>query len=241
MLPLQGANTCVMAARLGAQALLVGKVGDDEHGAAYLAHLRAEGVATQHVGVAAHTTTGIATILLEAASGENQIVIVPGANAALGPAEVATVAADSAAVDNCRVLATVLEVGNEAVSAALQLGRSVGARTVLNAAPAPVAGLAADILAATDILVVNETEAEVLAGCGEDAEGGWTAAAGRLLDLGCHSVVITLGAAGAVVVEAGRPGLVALPAPQVGRLLIFSPVRIALFMAYRYQYQFVQI
>ncbi len=99
-----------MAARLGARALLVGKVGDDEHGSAYLARLRAEGVSTARVGVAAGSTTGIATILLESASGENQIVIVPGANAALSAQDVAAAAADAA---DCRVVATVLEVGSQ--------------------------------------------------------------------------------------------------------------------------------
>jgi ribokinase len=223
---MQGANTCVMAARLGAQSILVGKVGEDEHGAAYLAHLAAEGVTTKYTRAVPATTTGIATILLESASGENQIVIVPGANAALGPADVAAAAADSAVISNCRVVATVLEVGRDAVAAALRLGRSIGARTVLNAAPAPAAGLEPAILEATDVLVVNETEAEVLAGCGEDEVGGWAAAADRLLKLGCRSVVITLGAAGAVVAEADRPGLVALPAPKVGppSLLTGQPV-----------------
>jgi ribokinase len=99
-----------MAARLGARALLVGKVGDDEHGSAYLARLRAEGVSTARVGVAPGATTGIATILLESASGENQIVIVPGANAALSAQDVAAAAADAA---DCRVVATVLEVGSQ--------------------------------------------------------------------------------------------------------------------------------
>ncbi len=103
----------MMAARLGARTLLVGKVGDDEHGSAYLARLRAEGVSTVRVGVAAGTTTGIATILLESASGENQIVIVPGANAALSAEDVADAAADAA---DCRVVATVLEVGGQCVA-----------------------------------------------------------------------------------------------------------------------------
>jgi hypothetical protein len=100
------------------------------------------------------------------------------------------------------------------VTAALELGRRLGARTVLNAAPAPPPGsldLQA-LLAATDVLVVNETEAELMAG----REGeGWAGPAARLLGLGCRSVVITLGAAGAVVAQADRPGLVAVPAPQV--------------------------
>jgi hypothetical protein len=114
---IQGANTCVMAARLGARALLVGKVGDDEHGSAYLARLRAEGVSTAQVGVAGGATTGIATILLESSSGENQIVIVPGANAALSAQDVADAAADAA---DCRVVATVLEVGGQCAGPGLE-------------------------------------------------------------------------------------------------------------------------
>ncbi len=103
------------------------------------------------------------------------------------------------------------------MTAALQLGRRLGARTVLNAAPAPPPGsldLQA-LLSATDVLVANETEAELMAG-GEGGEGvGWAGPAARLLGLGCRSVVITLGAAGAVVAQADRPGIVAVPAPQV--------------------------
>jgi sugar/nucleoside kinase (ribokinase family) len=120
-------------------------------------------------------------------------------------------------------------VGTEAVTAALQLGRRLGARTVLNAAPAPPPG-SLDLnalLAATDVLVVNETEAELMAGeRGEGGSGGWAGPAARLLGLGCRSVVITLGAAGAVVAQADRPGLVAVPAPQVQYFGVFISVRI---------------
>jgi hypothetical protein len=115
-------------------------------------------------------------------------------------------------------------VGTEAVTAALELGRRLGARTVLNAAPAPPPG-SLDLnalLAATDVLVVNETEAELMAG--GEGEVGWAGPAARLLGLGCRSVVITLGAAGAVVAQADRPGIVAVPAPQVpyGTLCFFQ-------------------
>jgi ribokinase len=118
-------------------------------------------------------------------------------------------------------------VGTEAVTAALELGRRLGARTVLNAAPAPPPG-SLDLnalLAATDVLVVNETEAELMAG-GEGGSGGWAGPAARLLGLGCRSVVITLGAAGAVVAQADRPGIVAVPAPQVRYFVNLSVFRI---------------
>ncbi len=130
-------------------------------------------------------------------------------------------------------------MGTEAVTAALELGRRLGARTVLNAAPAPPPG-SLDLnalLAATDVLVVNETEAELMAG-ERGEEGGWAGPAARLLGLGCRSVVITLGAAGAVVAQADRPGIVAVPAPQVRcfvflsvlRIRIWSRIRIRMFL-----------
>ncbi len=119
-------------------------------------------------------------------------------------------------------------MGTEAVTAALELGRRLGARTVLNAAPAPPPG-SLDLnalLPATDVLVVNETEAELMAGGERGEEVGWAGPAARLLGLGCRSVVITLGAAGAVVAQADRPGIVAVPAPQVRDLVFLSMLRI---------------
>ena len=94
----KGANQCVMAARLGAATTIVAKVGclwkafgklfliqvgGDEHGEAYKTNLVEQKVNIKHLGVEEDVSTGIATILVEASTGENMIVIVPGANARL--------------------------------------------------------------------------------------------------------------------------------------------------------------
>merc|ERR1719412_1182748 len=120
-----------MAAKLGAQTGIVGRVGDDEHGRAYSDNLARLQVDTRHLATVAGVSTGIAAIFVEASSGENMIVIVPGANARLTAAH---------------------------VTAAMQLGRKHGVTTILNAAPGR-ADLGAELLDSVDILVVNETEA----------------------------------------------------------------------------------
>ena len=180
----KGANQCVMAAKLGAETVIVGKVGEDEHGRAYTENLKQVtelfsstvwphsqqvGVDTKHLGVESGTSTGIATIFVESSSGENMIVIVPGANSRVTPEDV--VRAETDFQDSGAVVAT-LELGMEAVSKGMELGRKYGAKTILNAAPAR-ADYGRDILENVDILVVNETEAELLAStsdlnkCGE--------------------------------------------------------------------------
>ena len=127
------------------------------------------GVDTEHLGVESGISTGIATIFVESSSGENMIVIVPGANSRVTPEDVGK--AEMKIKSSGAVVAT-LELGMEAVRKGMQLGRKYGATTILNAAPAR-ADYSQDILDNVDILVVNETEAELLAGtvdidkCGE--------------------------------------------------------------------------
>ena len=100
----------------------MGSVGDDEHGRAYSDNLARLQVDTRHLATVAGVSTGIATIFVESGSGENMIVIVPGANARLTAAHVTAAEADIAAA-GC-VVAT-LELGLAAVTAAMQLGRKV--------------------------------------------------------------------------------------------------------------------
>merc|ERR1712192_238455 len=186
----KGANQCVMAARLGAATTIVAKVGGDEHGQAYKANLVQQKVNIKHLGVEEDVSTGIATILVEASTGENMIVIVPGANARLGEQD------GKAAVDDikrARVVVGVLEVGIEATLHAFTTARAAGVTTVLNAAPAR-ADVPEALLAATDILCVNQTEAEVMSGKSEVE-----AAALALRSKGCRCVIVTLGAEGALV------------------------------------------
>ncbi|MFJ8549851.1 ribokinase [Streptomyces sp. NPDC093676] len=185
----KGANQAVAAARLGARTALLARVGDDGHGRLLLQSQRAAGVDPAGVLVGG-APTGVALITVDP-SGDNSIVVSPGANARLAPEDVR---AASGLLRASRVVSAQLEIPLETV---VEVVRSLpsGTRFVLN--PSPPRPLPAEVLAACDPLIVNEHEARVIAG-GELAGSpeDWAAA---LLALGPRSVVVTLGAEGALV------------------------------------------
>ncbi len=185
----KGANQAVAAARLGVPTMLIAAVGHDDHARLALRHLTAAGVDTSAVH-AVEAPTGVAQILVDA-SGENLIAIAAGANHHLHPPDVA--ARVAARVGPGDVLVSNLEVTTEVVAAAFESARRVGARTVLN--PAPAARVDAEVLAACDVLVPNEHEAALLAPGGAPA---------LLTEIG-GAVIETLGARGARLLRTGQP------------------------------------
>ncbi|WP_333738070.1 ribokinase [Streptomyces sp. IBSBF 2806] len=190
----KGANQAVAAARLGARTALLARVGDDAHGRLLLDAQRAAGVDTAGV-LAGGAPTGVALITVDP-SGDNSIVVSPGANGRLTPADVR---AASDLLHASRVVSAQLEIPLETVVAvAASLGPD--SRFVLN--PSPPRPLPVVLLAACDPLIVNEHEAKVILG-----EAGGTASAPEdwarlLLAKGPRSVVVTLGAQGALVASA---------------------------------------
>lgn len=192
----KGANQAIAAARAGGRTAIVGAVGDDAHGDEIRATLREAGVDVAGLRTVAGPS-GTALIFVDDA-GENSIVVVSGANGTL----TTLTEADLATVDFADVLLFQLEIPIEIVAAAAT--RSKGLR-VLNAAPArPVSR---DLLAAIDLLVVNEAEARTLAAAG----AGTDVLLSGLLSL-VPRVAMTLGAEG--VQYADRDGaryLVATP------------------------------
>ncbi|WP_406841608.1 ribokinase (plasmid) [Streptomyces sp. AHU1] len=187
----KGANQSVAAARLGARTALLARVGDDSHGRLLLDSQRQAGVDTVGVLVGG-APTGVALITVDP-SGDNSIVVAPNANGRLTPQDVRSAASLFCA---SRVVSTQLEIPLETV---VEVARSVtdGGRLVLN--PSPPQRLPHEVLAACDPLIVNEHEARVIAGSDlGDSPDDWATA---LLSLGPRSVVITLGAAGALVAE----------------------------------------
>ena len=182
----KGANQAVALGRLGAEVLMAGQVGDDADGGLLLSSLAAAGVSSRHVTVLPAEPTGLAIVMV-GADGENAIVLLPGANARMDEQSVANV--DFTGAD---VVLAQLEIPLPAVEAALAAGAAAGALTVLNAAPAlPVPDA---LLALTGVLVVNEHEAVELSGCSTVH-----AAAATLHRRGARSVVVTLGAEGALL------------------------------------------
>jgi ribokinase len=191
----KGANQAVAAARLGARTALVARVGEDPHGRLLLDSLSSSGVDTSAVA-AGGAPTGVALITVDP-SGDNSIVVSPGANWRLSPEDAR--AAAGQVLRSAPVVSAQLETPLETVTEVVRL-LAPGTRFVLN--PSPPRELPAELLAACDPLIVNEHEARVIAGDGPlgDRPEEWALA---LLALGPRSVVVTLGAEGAVTAEAG--------------------------------------
>jgi ribokinase len=203
----KGLNQAIAAARAGADVAFLGAVGRDAFGAQLREALRADGVATD--GLAdVDGSTGTAHIAVMD-DGENSIVIVPGANAAVTHLDDAA----RTALTGARYLVAQLERPLTLVAEAFALAREAGARTVLT--PAPVQALAPALLADTDILVPNSGEARALAGVDDDR----AAAAALSLSVGVSAggpagiVVMTRGPHGATVAQGGE--IVADVAPRV--------------------------
>jgi ribokinase len=196
----KGSNQAVAAARAGAVVAMVAAIGADAAGQGALDLWRIEGIDARHVARDPALPTGEALILVDDA-GENEIVIIAGANAALAPPPM------DAFADAALVVAQ-LETPPATTLAAFAAARAAGAVTLLNAAPAQP--LPDALLAATDLLVVNETEAARLAG----RDGAPQVLAGALAPRFRRGVVLTAGAAGAVRARPGA-GPIHAPAPAV--------------------------
>ena len=201
----KGANQAVAAARLGAEVVMFGRVGEDPFGEELIKNLRDNGVDTSRVETLSGVPTGSAFITVTP-DGENTIIVSPGANRSFGPEEIEAADED---LRRTRVLVAQLEIDVEAVEAAARVVQEAGRRFLLNLAPPREVSDA--LLRRCDPLVVNEHEARFL--LGEEAQEDPEESAGKLLDLGPRSAVVTLGAEGAILVAGGSAQH--FPAPEV--------------------------
>ncbi|MCH1865357.1 PfkB family carbohydrate kinase [Nocardioides sp. CFH 31398] len=193
----QAAAAAVLGADLGCRVAMVGAVGDDEPGERSLAALTAAGVDVSRVARRADDGTGIAVITVDAA-GENTIVVDAGANDTVAAEEAASAVADLAPA----VVVLQLEVPVPAVAAAARAATG-GGLVVLNPAPMPAdAGGVRELLGAVDVLVPNRGELGRLAGRPEPTSAAEVTDCVAALDF-AGSVVVTLGADGALCFEKG--------------------------------------
>lgn len=197
----KGANQAVAAARLGAPTAMVGRVGRDAFGDRLRRALDADGVQTQGVAIDDEHPTGIALITV-AQSGENTIVVVPGANGAIAPSDLDHLAA---LLPGAKGLLLQLEIPLPAVVAAAQRARAAGVWIVLDPAPVPAA-FPAELYTAVDILTPNQPEAEQLLGAPIPTLADAQAAACALRDRGVKTAIITLGDRGVVYATAQQTG-----------------------------------
>ena len=190
----KGANAAVAAARAGARVRFVGAVGADDLGRQALAELRAEGVVVDDVMVDHLAPTGVALIVVDP-SGENQIAVGAGANDRLSPRQVR--AALLAALPDLGCVLVSTEIPADVVAAAVQAAAAAGIRCIVN--PAPVVPVVSDLLGYGPLLTPNAGELATLASA-LPATATAVEQARLLVDRTGAAVVVTLGAAGALIV-----------------------------------------
>ncbi len=200
----KGSNQAIAIARLGAPVQFLAKIGRDEFGAMARGIYEMEGVGTGFLFESTDAPTGAAAILIDDRLGENAIIVVPGAAAMLSPAEIDLA---GEAIGRSAVFLTQLEVPRPLVAHGLAEARRRGVTTILN--PAPAFPLSDDLLALVDILTPNETEAAMLSGLPVTTAQEAERAADALIARGAGAVVVTMGAAGALLRRDGRTVLVA--------------------------------
>lgn len=206
----KGANQAVMAAKLGAQVTMVTKVGRDEFGNRVLANYHDQGIDTTYLMFDETRSTGVAPIFVDD-DAQNILVIVPGANQGLMPADVQRA---SDAILGADLVVCQLEVPIETTLEAFRIAKSGGVRTILN--PAPAVPLPDELLQLTDICAPNEVETEMLTGHTVQTPADAEAAARILLTRGPQVVILTLGDRGASV--ASRDKVEHLAAVKVAAL-----------------------
>lgn len=190
----KSANQAAAAARLGGRVGLLGLVGDDPHGDLLRAEAERAGVEPRWIRSIGGVATGTAMIAVDD-DGENFIIISPGANGRLATEHVLEA---NELFDDAAVLCLCLEVDPAVVLTAAQEASRRGVRVLLNLSPS--APVAPELLAATEVLLVNEHELTDLAGSRVELDR----AAELLADKGIRRAVITLGAEGALVIDEDR-------------------------------------
>ncbi|KJF67068.1 ribokinase [Rhizobium nepotum] len=195
----KGANQAVAAARLGAEVMMVTRVGDDVFADNTIRNLESFGVDTRHVVKVAGKSSGVAPIFVEQ-SGENSILIVKGANADLLPAEVDKAAAD---LKQCGLILMQMEVPVETVYHTIELAAKNGIETILNPAPA-AANLDPERIRQVTFLVPNESELALLSGLPTETDEAIVTAARSLIARGIRTVIVTLGGRGARMITSNE-------------------------------------
>jgi ribokinase len=204
----KGANQAVMAAKLGADVVMIAKLGQDMFGENTAKNFEKWGIGTQHVHFTDQAFSGVAPIAVDS-QGNNSIIIVTGANDLLTEAEVEAARSDIAA---CQLLVCQLEIPSEVNLAALRVAREEGVATIFNPAPAHP-NLPDEFYHLSDIFCPNENETEMLTGQSVRSMEEAESAARILLDRGAGKVILTLGERGSLWVSANETEHV--PAPKV--------------------------
>jgi ribokinase len=194
-----GANQAVAAAKLGAPTTLIGRLGNDAFGDQLKTFLAAQGVDLSLVREIAGVHTG--TAIITVANADNTIVVVPGANASMTPADV-----EAPQLAEGDIAVSQFEIPVPTIAAFFRRARAAGATTILN--PAPAIQFDRDLLDLVDILILNESELSLLTGtelCDTDDYPRFIEAARSLQADKDQVICVTLGKRGLVALIDGRP------------------------------------
>ncbi len=193
----KGANQALGLQRLGSQVRFLSVVGQDHYGAQIMDHLREQGLDLSWVREEPEAPTGLALITVDEA-GTRNIVVAPGANNALSEADVDAFLRDAPCG---AVLVTQLEIPLSTVAHLLRQAKRKALRTILHASPAM--SFDRQLLRLTDVLVLNQTELNLVSGCSAQHLETAAGAAEKLLDEGVGTVLVTMGRRGVLI--ARRP------------------------------------
>lgn len=192
------------AGRAGAKVSMVGRVGADSFGDMLIATLKKNNVDASHMVQDKEAGTGIAMITVDG-DGDNSIVIAQRANLNLCDKDIEKA---ETVISQSKILLMQLEVPTEADTFAAKMARKHGTFVALNPAPAPVDGkLPRELMENVDVIIPNQTEAELMTGVKVIDEKSALKAAEQLRKLGPKSIIITLGELGALLVEEDRAPL----------------------------------
>jgi ribokinase len=193
----KGSNQAVACARMGAETHIISRLGKDDFAKLALDTWRDVGVIA-HVQQMADSYTGAAHIFIENSTGDNAIIIAPGAASLIDESDLE---AQVGVISTADVFITQLEQPMEVAVRGLQMARDAGVTTILN--PAPAASLPEGMLALCDYVTPNETECEALTGITVATEQQAEEACEALRDLGVRRPIITMGAQGAYLSDHG--------------------------------------
>ncbi len=207
----KGANQAFTVAMLGGDVAMLGCVGQDSLGDQLIRNLARSGADTSHISPAPGRPTGMAIIAVDE-TGDNSLIIVPGANDAC---DTDLLKREDALFQQCSYALFQMEIPYDALFYGIRRAKELGKTVILNPAPAPDS-LPDEILNGLDFLTPNETELLKLTGRNEQTMASYLAGANELLQKGVKNVLVTLGAAGALLVNAsGSYTYPAFPAKAV--------------------------
>ena len=199
----KGFNQAIAAQRAGAEVCLITRIGSDEFTEMALQNFADEHIDTRYLFQDNRFRTGTALITVEENTGENIIVITPGACDHITAAEIEQARNE---IENAKVFLSQLEINMDAIEKAVDTASIKGVKVILN--PAPAQPLSDNLMKKIDVLIPNEAEASVLSGIPLATIDDARKAARILLGKGAKSVIITLGNKGSLVVTPAREQLV---------------------------------